>query len=894
MLLLAVTAPALHGCSAESPTGAAAPASSPATTGDSAAGSSIEAKAALPAADAAVTPPPSPGAKTSSPAARELAQAPAAAKPSPPVATPPKAPPVPQPTPEQLAKWGLADKASGPLQLLACYDGFSDALVQCMAIAPDGKQIVLGGARLTLWNAADSQPKADLLANFTDQDVERPILCVGISPDGKWLAAGDTKGRLRIWNRSDESAAALVPAHEGRVTQLAFSPDSKTLATTSYSGEIRLWSMPEGKKLKSLKADKQEVHGLVFVSDTLLATAGSEAVVWNIETGEKSAPLTTGRLVDPALGLSGDRRWLAFIDEDAKTKLWDVEKQAVAPAVLHAGANLIQFSPDGKWIATTGQGTIRIWKGATQTVEQILDTDGGETTALGWLPGNDVLVVATQGGRLRLWGRPDAATALGITPVSQPELRRTAAAAKRSESSAQFEQIFDVRSFPRLPDAVPAGEYGGSSTYNTTAPQAEIEQFYRYTLGKAGWKEAAEPDPARPGLNFQKEGCALNVSVSAAYPVPGVPQRAGEQQVILSFSGNYDARWLPKILPSDSPNTFSGLSFAMSRTKASITDVEVALLKQFHEAGWTPYSRLATSHAEDPRSRSFSMLQGGSVLTVSIGAPSDAADELFVQVGVNISNKSLPIPPDASWIEFDNSTDLKMVATTAMTLPETAAFFDAQMPPEGWIAREAGRKIDEKRGWLPYIRGQRDVLIRLVALPEKEGDTGRGTRILVGDERTSWQLAPAPKAPKDQAGIEAADFTLPKGASLIRFDTDQKQIEFELADAAPAKVGEQFVKQMEDLGWKRDGAGVQADDYVFLTYEMGKAEIQLRARADGAKSSVMVSGNGLLWTKPLPTAPMRISYETWMRHNRKTASLEHLDEFAAEMRKIPADAGRAP
>jgi hypothetical protein len=33
---------------------------------------------------------------------------------------------------------------------------------------------------------------------------------------------------------------------------------------------------------------------------------------------------------------------------------------------------------------------------------------------------------------------------------------------------------------------------------------------------------------------------------------------------------------------------------------------------------------------------------------------------------------------------------------------------------------------------------------------------------------------------------------------------------------------------------------------------------------------------------------VRISYETWLRRNSKLASLEHLDEFAAEMAKIPA------
>ena len=799
-----------------------------------------------------------------------------------PVAAPPK-PAVP-PTAEQIARWGLTEVA--PLQLLACYDGFSDSFVQSLAIAPDGKQFVLGGARVTLWDPAKPEPTVDLLEKTPGQEVDRPILALAISPDGQWLAAGDMKGTLRIWKRTEDGEPAVIKAHEGRLVELAFSPDSKTLATTSYGGEVRLWNVADGKKLKSLKVDKQQIGSLVFLSDTLLAAAGSEAAVWNVEKGEKVTTLTTGRLIGPALGLSSDRRWLAFADSDSKTKLWDVEKQAAAPAMLHAGANRIEFSHDGKWIATyAGDRTIRIWNGATKTLQQVIDADGGHTVAFRWLPGNDVLVVATEDGRVRLWGRADAAQSLGITPQPEAKLRKGQSAAKRSESSAQFEQVVDVRSLPRLPDAVPTGDYGGSSTYNTTAAQEEIEQFYRFVLGKGGWKESGEPDPARPGLNFDKEGCTLNLSVSAAYPAPGTTPRPGEQQVSLRFAGNYDGRWLPKILASESPNSFSSFSANMYRTKASITDVEVALLRQFQKAGWTPYSRLATSHSEEPTSRSFSMLQGGSVLTVSIGTPSDVPGELFVQVGANVSNKSLPIPPDAGWIEFDSSTDLRMVATTKMTLPETAAFYDAEMPQEGWLAREADRKIDEEkgRGWLPYIRGQRDVLVRLVALEEG------GTRILVGDaERTSWQLKEPAKAPKDQAGIEAADFPLPKGASGVKFDVDGKQIEFELADMLPTKLGEQFAKQMEELGWKRDGAGIPGDDYTFLTYEKGKAEIQLRARGEGKKSSAIVSGDGLLWTKPLPTAPVRVSYETWMIRNRKRASLEHLDEFAAEMQKIPA------
>ena len=94
------------------------------------------------------------------------------------------------------------------------------------------------------------------------------------------------------------------------------------------------------------------------------------------------------------------------------------------------------------------------------------------------------------------------------------------------------------------------------------------------------------------------------------------------------------------------------MSSVSYRTKADLTDCEVALLKQFHDAGWTAYTRLAASSSEEPKSRRVSMLQGGSVLTVSIGYPADSTQELFVQTSVSVSNKSLPIPPDAGWIEY--------------------------------------------------------------------------------------------------------------------------------------------------------------------------------------------------------------------------------------------------
>ena len=115
-----------------------------------------------------------------------------------------------------------------------------------------------------------------------------------------------------------------------------------------------------------------------------------------------------------------------------------------------------------------------------------------------------------------------------------------------------------------------------------------------------------------------------------------------------------------------------------------------------------------------------------------------------------------------------------------------------------------------------------------------------------------------------------------------------RSIEFEVPDTTAPKLGEQFANRMESLKWRRDGAGIVSDEYTFITYAKARAEIQLRARPNGKKATAMISGDGLLWTKALPTAPVRLSYETWLRRNRHDATLDRLDEFVAEMHKIPA------
>jgi WD40 repeat protein len=784
-----------------------------------------------------------------------------------------------KPSPEQIAKWGLIDFE--PLQLLACYDGFGDGFLQALAVSPDGKQFVTGGTKLSLWKTAESQPGADLLADVKPGYLERPIRSAAISPDGNRLAAGDDKGWLHLWSLSNPNEVTVVRAHDSHLTEMAFSPDSQMLATTSYSGEVRLWNALDGKKLKVLKVADQEVKGLAFLSNTRLAAASKEVNVWNVESGMKENALTTGYVRGPTLGISHDLRWLAFNNAESKTCLWDVENSAPTDIVFQDAAGLIDFSDDGKWVATySGDSNIRVVDAKTGKTAQVIDADGGRTVAINWVPGTHALLIASEFGRVRIWGTTETAKTIGIEPLELPSVGPVAADSHKSMTPEQLQEVMDLRSLPRLPGAVQQWCDFGMCAYNAAATEQDAIQFYRYILGKAGWTEAATP--AQGGFVFRKAGCELNLAFNPAPPVPG---QAPGLQVSLHFAGNFNVGWLPKIAEINSKGNWASFSSTSYRTKEDLTSVETSILKQFHEAGWTAYTRLNSAGNEEPNVRRLSMLQGGSDLTISIGYPADSTTELIVQTNISVSNKSLPNPPDAGWIEYDSSTNLLLVAHTKLDLKQTAEFFDTEMAAAGWLSREAGRQFKDEKAWLPYIRGQQDVLIRLVALPEGK------TRILVGDvERSSWQLKKpdSPDKKKEKPGIEAADFTLPKGATAVKYDVDQKQIEYELSGATPAKLGDQFVEQLEALGWTREKSGVISDEYVFITFSKDRSEVQLRARAEPNKATAVISGDGLLWAKPLPTAPVRISYSTWLRREHKDASLDHLKDFAEEMRKIPA------
>lgn len=776
--------------------------------------------------------------------------------------------PLAKPTAEQLAKW--KETSFEPLQLIEYRENEKAGFVFYVGVTNDGGKYLLGGTKLTLWSVDGKEPMRELIEARAD-DEER-LLCFEVSPVGDWCAVGDAKGVLRTFDLKEGKEKGTKETKTNAIVKLAISTDGKEIATVDYNREVMIWDAETLEKKTSFKVDARDVKHLQYAGPQVLIAAGETMSTWDTSTG-KSIKTYPSQKYQTAVAMSPDGKELIFGGEESLVR-WNLaeDKESGEYRGVANRSAAIRYTSDGTLVAIATGGGVHLLEAATGRVLQVIDGSGSTITDVCWIPQKQILVVGTETGRTRIWGRVEESKSAGLTPLEVPTV--TGSSEPNAPASvAENMGVIDLRLLPKVPDSKPQSDEFNTVNYAASAGIEEVKTFYGYVLGERGWKNTS--DPMMPqSLSFQKNGHTLNVSVYESKP--------GETLVNLSYAGNYDLRKTPKLEEYLKSTTYEGPTTVIYKVSANLLQIETGLLKKLHEAGWTAIARLNSSQNEDADARYLEFVRNGTVLNVMVQR--DRMDpKLFdVNYSASLARHALPVPADAGLMEWDGYQEAQMVANTGMSLEEATAFYEEAMKKQGWVAREKGRRIDKEVVYLPYYAGQQDLTIAL------EPIEGGMTRIRAGAySQNSWQK-PEEKSEgeksEEEEGIQAADLPILHAAEAAVYrDGD---VRFKLEKTPLKELAKEYTEALKKLGWTAKAFGEPQDDSVGINFEKGSKTLDYRSSIDPiGKGSVTFGGNGLLWTKPIANTSL-ISYVAWLRNQKAPATLKRLGEYQAEMEKL--------
>ena len=308
-------------------------------------------------------------------------------------------------------------------------------VIYSVALSPDGEFLAACG------KVKNAQEKTVLLWKVgTASRVGNPLATQGrqvaFSPDGKWLASpsGD---RVLLWSIPDLNADQLYTGDN--VERIAFRPnvDRLTLAAGGTKGDIRLWDLVSKTELLSLPVGNEgetQLYSLVFSPDGGILASGwlsKKIVVWNLDRPELPRTLAGHSSPVFALAFSADGRSLVSGGTDRTIQRWDLSSPTNKPESLSGYAqeiHSIAVSRKNEVFAGTGKGTIAVWDLKAKDprlAERInLPLTQGESVRCVSLVGEDgkVMAFGTSGGRIFLWNPARQELSESSSPNAKPVL----------------------------------------------------------------------------------------------------------------------------------------------------------------------------------------------------------------------------------------------------------------------------------------------------------------------------------------------------------------------------------------------------------------------------------------------------------------------------------------
>ncbi len=232
-----------------------------------------------------------------------------------------------------------------------------------------------------------------------------------ITADGRAAVAATPDGQPWLWRAGGGPPVALAGAGTD-VYDVAISGDGRHVASSHGDGTVRIWDVAAtGGPSRILSGQHGIVHDIAFSPDGHhLAGADDAGAVWIWDLTGHAAPRVlerggTSDVIASAVAFAPDGGRLAAIGgENDPIRVWNLKHASARPVALGGStgaAEALLFSPDGRRVAATVDGTLRIWRASGGGPFELGEPRG--VTPLAFSPDGHRLFTGDSYGVLAVW-----------------------------------------------------------------------------------------------------------------------------------------------------------------------------------------------------------------------------------------------------------------------------------------------------------------------------------------------------------------------------------------------------------------------------------------------------------------------------------------------------------
>ncbi|MCK2220447.1 protein kinase [Actinomadura sp. ATCC 31491] len=235
------------------------------------------------------------------------------------------------------------------------------------------------------------------------------------SPDGSIFTTEgpEETGMVDIRDARTGRSVRRFRGHDVDVNEVAFSPGGALLATTGDDGSARVWNVRTGTQaagFTSRSLPGGEVWAPSFSPDVALLAAAwkdeglvrvLDAATGRVKREFRTAGKPTVTRFSPDGGrlaiLARDPNEAAVVDVASRKRLFTL--RGVTSLLTD-----VEWSPDGRWIATTGiDANARVWEATTGKLRFTLQGHTSAVVSADWSPDSTRLITGGEDGTARLW-----------------------------------------------------------------------------------------------------------------------------------------------------------------------------------------------------------------------------------------------------------------------------------------------------------------------------------------------------------------------------------------------------------------------------------------------------------------------------------------------------------